>query len=191
MKKLFVCAIFILTVFAGVFAQESVSEESVIQEEPVSVQEEQTPVQIDQVVIKFNVLDSTWTPKIYVSKYPNFLGKKLIATGSGEVTLEKNDSLKYIGFSRSAVQSLNINSDFLEFDVERGNPVLHKIGFAGTIIGCIACGVGCGLLLVSFDEGDKSALLPFGALAGSGLGIAIGGYVISNKNKPRLIPVSR
>ena len=119
------------------------------------------------------------------------MGKKLIATGSGEVTLEKNDSLKYIGFSRSAVQPLNIDSDYLEFDVEKGNPGLYKLGIGGTIIGCIGAGVGLGMLLVGFEEGDKSVLLPFGSLAAGGLGIAIGGFVISSKNKPRLIPVSR
>ena len=176
MKKLFVCVVLALTIVAGVFAQEEVSEQA---------------AQTEQVVIKFNVLDPTWTPKIYVSKYPNFLGKKLIATGSGEVTLEKNDSLKYIGFSRSAVQPLNIDSDFLEFDVEKGNPGLYKLGIGGTIIGCIGAGVGLGMLLVGFEEGDKSVLLPFGSLAAGGLGIAIGGSVISSKNKPRLIPVSR
>lgn len=176
MKKLFVCVVLALTIVAGVFAQEEVSEQA---------------AQTEQVVIKFNVLDPTWTPKIYVSKYSNFLGKKLIATGSGEVTLEKNDSLKYIGFSRSAVQSLNIDSDYLEFDVEKGNPGLYKLGIGGTIIGCIGAGVGLGMLLVGFEEGDKSVLLPFGSLAAGGLGIAIGGSVISNKNKPRLIPVSR
>ena len=176
MKKLFVCVVFALTIVAGLFAQEEVSEQA---------------AQTEQVVIKFNVLDPAWTPKIYVSKYSNFLGKKLIATGSGEVTLEKNDSLKYIGFSRSAVQPLNIDSDYLEFDVEKGNPGLYKLGIGGTIIGCIGAGVGLGMLLVGFEEGDKSVLLPFGSLAAGGLGIAIGGFVISSKNKPRLIPVSR
>ena len=177
MKKLFVCVVFALTIVAGVFAQEEVSEEAAAQSE--------------QVVIKFNVLDPAWTPKIYVSKYPNFLGKKLIATGSGEVTLEKNDSLKYIGFSKSAVQPLNIDSDFLEFDVEKGNPGLYKLGIGGIIIGCIAAGTGLGLVTTGYMEGDKSVLLPFGSLAVGGLGIAIGGNVIANKNKPKLIPVSR
>ena len=176
MKKIFVCAIVFLSVVAGVFAQEAVSEQASAQE--------------NQVVIKFNVLDPAWTPKIYVSKYSNFLGKKLVATGSGEVTLDNAAQYGYIGFSKSAVQPLKIDSDFLEFDVEKGNPGLYKLGMGGTIVGCIAAGIGLGMLLVSFEEGDKSALLPFGALTAGGLGIAIGGTIISGKNKPRLILVN-
>ncbi|MBR4789963.1 MAG: hypothetical protein IK024_03620 [Treponema sp.] len=176
MKKLFVCVFVALTVFTGVFAQEAA--------------DEQPAVQPDQIVIKFNVLDSTWSPKIYVSKYPNFMGKQLIATGSGEVTLENPAQFGYIGFNRSALQPLKYDSDFLEFDVEKGNPGLYKLGLTGTIIGCIASGVGLGMLMVGMEEGDKSTLVPFGALAAGGLGIAIGGYVISNKNKPRLILIT-
>ena len=176
MKKLIACAVLALTVFAGLFAQEEATE--------------QAATQPDQVVIKFNVLDPSWTPKIYVSKYSNFLGKKLVATGSGEVTLDNAAQYGYIGFSKSAVQPLKIDSDFLEFDVEKGNPGLYKLGIGGTIVGCIASGIGLGMLLVSFEEGDKSALLPFGALTAGGLGIAIGGAIISGKNKPRLILVN-
>ena len=176
MKKLFVCVVLALTIVAGLFAQEEVSEQA---------------AQTEQIVIKFNVLDPTWTPKIYVSKYANFMNKKLIATSSEEVTLDNASQFKYIGFSRSAAQPLTINSDYLEFDVEKGNPGLYKLGFGGTIIGCVAAGVGLGMLLVGLEEGDKSVLLPFGSLAAGGLGIAIGGFVISSKNKPRLIPVSR
>ena len=176
-KKLFACAIVILSVFAAVFAQEAESEQPVAQE--------------DQVVIKFNVLDSTWTPKIYVSKYANFMGKKLIATGSGEVTLENASQFGYIGFSRSAMQRVTFDGKSLEFDVEKGNPGLYKLGMVGTIIGCIAGGVGLGMLLVGLEEGDKSVLLPFGALAAGGIGIAIGGSVLSGKNKPKLTLVNQ
>ena len=177
MKKIFVYAIVFLSVVAGVFAQEAVSEQASAQE--------------NQVVIKFNVLDPEWTPKIYVSKYANFMGKKLIATGSGEVTLDNASQFGYIGFSKTSVQQLNVNSDFLEFDVERGNAVLNNLGVAGTIVGCVACGVGLGFLMIGVMDGDNSVLVPFGSLAAGGLGIAIGGFVLSNKNKPKLIPVTR
>ena len=177
MKKLFVCAIVALSVVAGVFAQESDEVEAVTAQE-------------GQVVLKFNVLEPGWNPNIYVSKYPNFLGKKLLITGSGEVTLEKDNQFGYIGFSKTSVQQLKLDSDFLEFNVERGSPALHKLGVAGTYIGAIACGVGLGFLMIGVMDGDNSVFLPFGSLAAGGLAIGIGGTVLSNKNKPKLIPVT-
>ena len=171
MKRLFLCVVLALTVFTGVYAQEAADK--------------------DQVVIKFNVLDPTWTPNIYVSKYANFMGKKLIATGSGEVTLDNANQFGYIGFGKNTVQPIKFDSKFLEFDVEKGNPGMFKLGVAGSYIGAIAGGIGLGLLFVSMTEGDTDMLVKSGILAGSGLGVMAGGLVLSYKYKPRLILTSK
>ncbi len=175
-KKIVVCAMVTLSIFGSMFAQESVSEEASTQEE--------------QLVIKFNVIDPDLKPKIYVAKNSNFIGKKLIATGPCEVSLDKSDKYGYIGFSKTAVQRLNFDSNFLEYNVEGGNPSLHKLGVAGTVVGSVLCGVGLGFAMIGVMDGDNSMLLPMGGMAVGGLGLAIGGFVISEKHKPKLILLS-
>ena len=135
MKKFFVCAIIALTVFAGAFAQDASAEQD------------------DQILIKISVLDPEWVPKIYVAKYSNFRGKKLLCTGTGEGYV--NNSYGYIGFSSFACQPVTLDKKVIEFAANKGNPGLHKLGIASALLGGASLGVGLGLMGVSYLEGEE------------------------------------
>ena len=173
MKKFFVCAIIALTVFAGAFAQDASAEQD------------------DQILIKISVLDPEWVPKIYVAKYSNFRGKKLLCTGTGEGYV--NNSYGYIGFSSFACQPVTLDKKVIEFAANKGNPGLHKLGIASALLGGASLGVGLGLMGVSYLEGEEEfkKMLPLTAgLSGAGIAGMTFGLILSEKKKPTLTRIT-
>lgn len=173
MRKFLLILFLVLTVFVGVVAQENKNENS------------------DEVLIKINVPETDKKVKVYVSKYSNFMGKKLIAEGSNEVYID--NSYQYIGFSKFALQPLAINDKVLEYDVELGNPGLNGLGIATSIVGVITAGAGLGFLLSAgmYSEQEFKKMLPLGiSMIGVGAtGITVG-LVLNGKHKPKLIRVN-
>lgn len=84
MKRFLFILFLVLTVFVGVVAQESKSENT------------------DEVLIKINVPETDKKVKVYVSKYPNFMGKKLITEGTSESYVDTH-------ISTSVLVSLHFN----------------------------------------------------------------------------------
>ena len=173
MKRFLFILFLVLTVFVGVVAQESKSENT------------------DEVLIKINVPETDKKVKVYVSKYPNFMGKKLIAEGSDEAYVD--NSYQYIGFSKFALQPLVINDKVLEYDVELGNPGLNGLGIASSIVGAISAGAGLGFLLSAgmTSEQELKKMLPLGiSMVGvGGTGVTVG-LILNSKHKPKLIRVN-
>lgn len=173
MKRFLFILFLVLTVFVGVVAQESKSENT------------------DEVLIKINVPETDKKVKVYVSKHPNFMGKKLIAEGTTETYVD--NSYQYIGFSKFAVQPLVLNDKILEYDVELGNPVKNGLGITSAIIGAIGAGLGCGFLFSAFDFGDEELkkILPTSiSMIGLGATGVTFGLILNSKHKPKLIRVN-
>ena len=173
MKRFLFILFLVLTVCVGVVAQESKSENT------------------DEVLIKINVPETDKKVKVYVSKYPNFMGKKLIAEGTGEAYVD--NSYQYIGFSKFALQPLVINDKVLEYDVELGNPGLNGLGIASSIVGAISAGAGLGFLLSAgmTSEQEFKKMLPLGiSMVGVGATGVTFGLILNSKHKPKLIRVN-
>ena len=170
MKKFLVILFISLTIVLGVAAQEAKSNDT---------------------LIKINVPETDKKVKVYVSKYPNFMGKKLITEGTGEAYVD--NSYQYIGFSKFALQPLVINDKVLEYDVELGNPGLNGLGIASSFVGAISAGVGLGLLLSAdmYGEQEFKKMLPLGiSMVGVGATGVTVGLILNSKHKPKLIRVN-
>lgn len=169
MKKFFVTVLLALTVLVSAAAQEE-----------------------NKTLIKINVIDSDLTPKIYVSKLPNFMGHKVLCEGSGEGYVDP--SYGYIGFGYTSLQPLKMDKKVIEFNAELGNPTMNTIGIISSVAGAVFIGTGGGLIGGAFlfggaDEAKK--MLPLGiGLAGTGVAGVTAGLIISGKNKPKLIRVN-
>ena len=104
MKKFFVTVLLALTVLVSAAAQEE-----------------------NKTLIKINVIDSDLTPKIYVSKLPNFMGHKVLCEGSGE---------GYAGTMKKVVQQTgNWSADEAKKMLPLG------IGLAGTGVAGVTAGL--------------------------------------------------
>ena len=172
MKKFLIILFIALTIVLRVAAQEVKAEN------------------YDEALIKINVPETDKKVKVYVSKYPNFMGKKLITEGTGEAYVDS--SYQYIGFGKTSVQPLVLNDKVLEFDVELGNPVKNGLGITSSVIGAILAGAGGGLLLSAFttSEEEVKKMLPTTlSMIGVGVTGVTVGLVLNNKYKPRLIRV--
>ena len=172
MKKLLIILFIALTIVLGVTAQEVKAEN------------------YDEALIKINVPETDKKVKVYVSKYPNFMGKKLITEGTGEAYVDS--SYQYIGFGKTSVQPLVLNDKVLEFDVELGNPVKNGLGITSAFIGAISAGLGLGFLLSAdmYSEQEFKKMLPLGiSMIGVGATGVTFGLILNNKYKPRLIRV--
>ena len=173
MKKFLIILFIALTIVLGVTAQEVKAEN------------------YDEALIKINVPETDKKVKVYVSKYPNFMGKKLITEGTGEAYVDS--SYQYIGFSKFALQPLVINDKVLEYDVELGNPGLNGLGIASSFVGAISAGVGLGLLLSAdmYGEQEFKKMLPLGiSMVGVGVTGVTVGLILNSKHKPKLIRVN-
>lgn len=170
MKKFLIILFIALTVVLRVAAQEAKSNDT---------------------LIKINVPETDKKVKVYVSKHPNFMGKKLIAEGTTETYVD--NSYQYIGFSKFAVQPLVINDKVLEYDVELGNPVKNGLGITSAFIGAISAGLGLGFLLSAdmYGEQEFKKMLPLGiSMVGVGATGVTVGLILNSKHKPKLIRVN-
>ena len=141
-------------------------------------------------MIKINVPETDKKVKVYVSKHPNFMGKKLIAEGTSEAYVD--NSYQYIGFSKFALQPLVINDKVLEYDVELGNSVKNGLGITSAFIGAISAGLGLGFLLSAdmYGEQEFKKMLPLGiSMIGVGATGVTFGLILNSKHKPKLIRV--
>ncbi len=160
MKKFFIIfSVFLLTV-SSVMAEEANAEKTV----------------------NITMEDETFEPKLF---WLNSMGKpKLLGVGAGEYTIPAN--AKGIVATKSG-EKLNMDEilNGADYQVIKGNPGLSTLGVVMTYAGAIIAGSGLGFAAVGLMEDDKSIIVPAASVAGAGLAVMGGGFIINKHNRPK------